>query len=256
MAEEENNNPTDEETPEPVEPEAVGETPAEEAGTSDEVAEDTDEPAATPEPEPAGTGGEAEDSGGGISADSAEQAEEAPAEEAPAEEAPAEEAPAEEAPAEEAEEPAEVLGPKAARKRARGQHTGEAKPQRTPEERIADRQALRRANAAARRRRRASERSKRGEPGQGTPPAERVPGTKKVQLGTVVSNKADKTITVRVDIVRRHRRYEKVVRQSATVHAHDEANEAAEGDVVRVIESRPLSRTKRWRLVEVVEKAR
>ena len=81
-------------------------------------------------------------------------------------------------------------------------------------------------------------------------------GTKKVQTGTVVSNKADKTITVRVDIVRRHRRYEKIVRQSATVHAHDERNEAAEGDVVRVIESRPLSRTKRWRLVEVVEKAR
>ena len=60
-----------------------------------------------------------------------------------------------------------------------------------------------------------------------------MPGTKKVQFGTVVSDKADKTITVRVDIVRRHRRYEKVVRQSATVHAHDERNEAAEGDVER-----------------------
>ena len=71
----------------------------------------------------------------------------------------------------------------------------------------------------------------------------------------MVSNKADKTITVRVDIVRRHRRYEKVVRQSSTVHAHDERNEAGEGDIVRVIESRPMSRTKRWRLVEVVEKA-
>ncbi len=81
-------------------------------------------------------------------------------------------------------------------------------------------------------------------------------GIKKVQTGTVVSNKADKTITVRVDIVKRHRRYEKIVRQSATVHAHDERNEAGEGDIVRVIESRPMSRTKRWRLVEVVEKAR
>ena len=79
---------------------------------------------------------------------------------------------------------------------------------------------------------------------------------RKSQLGTVVSDKADKTITVRVDIVRRHRRYEKVVRQSATVHAHDERNEAGTGDVVRVVESRPLSRLKRWRLVEVVEKAR
>jgi small subunit ribosomal protein S17 len=81
-------------------------------------------------------------------------------------------------------------------------------------------------------------------------------GVRKSQLGTVVSDKADKTITVRVDIVRRHRRYEKVVRQSATVHAHDERNEASAGDVVRVVESRPLSRTKRWRLIEVVEKAR
>jgi small subunit ribosomal protein S17 len=217
-------------------------------------------------------------------ADSTEQAEpeaeapaEAPVEEAPAEEAPAEEAPAEEpeataadeAPAEEPEAPApaeapaaeeapaeESLHPKERRRRRRSQHTGEAKPERSVAERAAERTAERARKAASRRRRRASERAKRGEPGQGTPPAEREPGTKKVQLGTVVSDKADKTITVRVDIVRRHRRYEKVVHRSATVHAHDERNEAGEGDVVRVVESRPLSRTKRWRLVEVVEKAR
>jgi small subunit ribosomal protein S17 len=72
----------------------------------------------------------------------------------------------------------------------------------------------------------------------------------------VVSAKADKTITVRIDLARRHPQYEKVVRQSATLHAHDAENEANEGDTVRVIETRPLSRTKRWRLVEVVEKAR
>jgi small subunit ribosomal protein S17 len=186
-----------------------------------------------------------------------EAVEEAPAEEAApeAEEAPAAE-PVPEPAAEEPEEPEESLSPKALRKRERSIHTGEAKPQRAPEERAADRDALRKAQAAARSRRRGQERSKRGEPGQGTPPAEHTPGTKKVQVGTVVSNKADKTITVRVDIVRRHRRYEKIVRQSATVRAHDEQNEAGEGDVVRVIESRPLSRTKRWRLVEVVEKAR
>jgi small subunit ribosomal protein S17 len=206
-------------------------------------------------------------------------AEEAPAEEAPAEEpeAPAEEAPAEEpeapavdeAPAEEPDAPApaeapaaeeapaeESLHPKERRRRRRSQHTGEAKPERSVAERAAERTAERARKAASRRRRRASERARRGEPGQGTPPAEREPGTKKVQLGTVVSDKADKTITVRVDIVRRHRRYEKVVHRSATVHAHDERNEAGEGDVVRVVESRPLSRTKRWRLVEVVEKAR
>ena len=191
------------------------------------------------------------------------QAEEAPAEEAPAEETPAEEQPAsdptpeaEPAEASEPAEPEEVLSPKEARKRSRSIHAGEAKPERSSEDRAKERIELRRANAASRRRRRASERAKRGEAGTGTPAAEREPGTRKVQLGTVVSDKADKTITVRVDMVRRHRRYEKVVRQSATVHAHDERNEASAGDVVRVIESRPLSRTKRWRLVEVVEKAR
>ena len=72
----------------------------------------------------------------------------------------------------------------------------------------------------------------------------------------MVSDKADKTITVRIAIARRHRRYEKIVRSSRTLHAHDESNEAHEGDVVRMVESRPLSRTKRWQLVEVVERAR
>ena len=192
----------------------------------------------------------------------AAEAEEAPAEEAA--EAPAaeesaaevEEAPAAEEAPPESSEPEEVLTPKERRKRTRATHSGEARPQRSPEDRATERVERRRAAASARRRRRAQERAKRGEPGQGTPPADREPGVRKSQLGTVVSDKADKTITVRVDIVRRHRRYEKVVRQSATVHAHDERNEASAGDVVRVVESRPLSRTKRWRLVEVVERAR
>ncbi|HTA13595.1 MAG TPA: 30S ribosomal protein S17 [Solirubrobacteraceae bacterium] len=81
-------------------------------------------------------------------------------------------------------------------------------------------------------------------------------GARKVRQGVVVSDKADKTITVRIDVARRHRRYEKIVRSSSTLHAHDENNEAHEGDVVRVVESRPLSRTKRWKLVDVLEKAR
>ncbi len=72
----------------------------------------------------------------------------------------------------------------------------------------------------------------------------------------MVSDKADKTITVRIDTARRHRMYKKIVRTSSTLHAHDEQNEAGIGDTVRVIESRPLSRTKRWRLVEVLERAR
>jgi small subunit ribosomal protein S17 len=83
-----------------------------------------------------------------------------------------------------------------------------------------------------------------------------VPGVQKVRQGVVVSDKADKTITVRIDVARRHRRYAKIVRTSNTVHAHDESNDAHTGDTVVVREARPLSRTKRWRLVEVVERAR
>ncbi|HYN49812.1 MAG TPA: 30S ribosomal protein S17 [Thermoleophilaceae bacterium] len=75
-------------------------------------------------------------------------------------------------------------------------------------------------------------------------------------MGTVVSDRADKTITVRIDSARPHRMYKKIVRTSSTLHAHDESNEAHIGDTVRVVESRPLSRTKRWRLVEVLERAR
>jgi small subunit ribosomal protein S17 len=76
-----------------------------------------------------------------------------------------------------------------------------------------------------------------------------------VRQGVVISDKSAKTIVVRIDVARRHRRYEKIVRSSSTLHAHDEHNDAHEGDVVRVIESRPLSRTKRWNLVEVLERA-
>jgi small subunit ribosomal protein S17 len=184
-----------------------------------------------------------------------EAVEETPAEETPAEEpAPAKEAvPAEEAP--------EVLSPKAKRKLDRSAHTGEARPQRSNEERATERVAERKRRADARRRARARTRSRsrerRGpERGQGTPPADREPGTRKVRQGTVISAKPDKTITVRVEITRRHPTYEKVVRNSNTVHAHDERNEAGEGDIVRVVESRPLSKLKRWRLLEVVEKAR
>jgi small subunit ribosomal protein S17 len=227
-----------EETPEAE----AEETPAEETpvdapdAVSGSGAAEADEPAADEVPDTSDAAGEP-----------------APEAEAPAEEPAAAEAPA--APAE-PEEPEEVLSPKERRKRTRSIHSGEARPQRSGEERANERVETRRSRAAARSRRRSQERAKRGEAGQGTPPAEREDGVRKSQLGTVVSDKADKTITVRVDIVRRHRRYEKVVRQSATVHAHDERNEASAGDVVRVIESRPLSKLKRWRLVEVVEKAR
>jgi small subunit ribosomal protein S17 len=72
----------------------------------------------------------------------------------------------------------------------------------------------------------------------------------------VVSDRANKTITVRIDIARQHRMYGKIVRTSSTLHAHDESNAANVGDTVRVVESRPISATKRWRLVEVLERAR
>ncbi|MBI5310704.1 MAG: 30S ribosomal protein S17 [Actinobacteria bacterium] len=82
------------------------------------------------------------------------------------------------------------------------------------------------------------------------------PGVKKTQQGTVVSSKNDKTIIVAIDVAEPHRIYKKVVRHTRKLTAHDATNDANEGDVVRVIESRPLSRTKRWRLVEVVERAK
>ena len=88
------------------------------------------------------------------------------------------------------------------------------------------------------------------------PPRERQPGAQKTRQGIVVSDRADKTITVRIDIARRHRRYEKIVRTSRRLHAHDERNDAHIGDTVIVRESRPLSRSKHWRLVEVVERAK
>jgi small subunit ribosomal protein S17 len=160
-------------------------------------------------------------------------------------------------------EPVEQLPPKERRRKARSQHSGEARPSRTPEERHAERVAERRTKAVRRRARRLQERAKAAERRAAAPAPEPlapvhapVEGRRRVRQGIVVSDKAAKTITVRIDVARRHRRYEKIVRSSSTVHAHDENNDAHEGDVVRVIESRPLSRTKRWALVDVLERAR
>jgi small subunit ribosomal protein S17 len=169
------------------------------------------------------------------------------------------------APAAQAEpaEPVEQLPPKERRRKARSKHSGEARPSRTPEERHAERLAERKNKAVRRRARRLQERAKAAERRATAPAPEAlapvhapVEGTRRVRQGIVVSDKAAKTITVRIDVARRHRRYEKIVRSSSTVHAHDENNDAHEGDVVRVIESRPLSRTKRWALVDVLERAR
>ena len=78
--------------------------------------------------------------------------------------------------------------------------------------------------------------------------------TRKVYTGTVVSNKMDKTITVAIDSYKKDRLYGKRVKQTAKFHAHDENNEANVGDVVRIMETRPLSATKKFRLIEIVEK--
>jgi len=86
------------------------------------------------------------------------------------------------------------------------------------------------------------------------PDAERG-GRRKVREGYVVSDKMDKTIVVMVEDRVKHRLYGKVLRQTSRLKAHDEQNAAAVGDRVRVMETRPLSATKRWRLVEIVEKA-
>ena len=80
-------------------------------------------------------------------------------------------------------------------------------------------------------------------------------GRRQERLGTVVSDKGDKTIVVKVDTIKAHRRYKKVVRRSKRFHAHDEQNAAKIGDIVKIIETRPLSKTKNWRLAEIVEVA-
>ena len=76
------------------------------------------------------------------------------------------------------------------------------------------------------------------------------------RTGVVLSDKMDKTIVVKVDSVTRHPVYKKVMTRSRKIKAHDENNTAANGDTVRVVQCRPLSKDKRWRLVEVVEKAK
>jgi small subunit ribosomal protein S17 len=85
---------------------------------------------------------------------------------------------------------------------------------------------------------------------------EHVRGRRQERRGVVVSSAMDKTIVVEVDTVKAHPRYKKVVRRSTKFHAHDEQNTAKVGDLVRIVETRPLSKTKNWRLAEVLEEAK
>jgi small subunit ribosomal protein S17 len=216
-----------EETP-AEEPEAEAEPAAEEAPAEEPAVEETpaaeEGPAEEPAPEPV-----AED-------EPAAEAEEPAPEEPAAEEPPAEaEEPAaevgEEAPAAAEAPAAPVVEPKKKRKRVpRAERRQRPKPKR---EKPAERKPVVR-----------------------LPKPERMRGGRKERRGVVISAAMDKTIVVRVDTVKPHPVYKKIVRRSTRLHAHDEANVAKAGDLVRVVETRPLSKTKFWRLAEVLEEAK
>jgi small subunit ribosomal protein S17 len=132
----------------------------------------------------------------------------------------------------------------------------------TPEQREEERRARRAATAKQRRAYRAKLKERRAAERKDKPAVEAQhapehgPGRPRVRQGVVTSAKGDKTITVKIDVVRRHRRYHKILRSTLKLYAHDEANNANEGDTVRVVECRPMSRSKRWRLTEVLERAK
>jgi small subunit ribosomal protein S17 len=166
-------------------------------------------------------------------------AEEPVAEEPVAEEPPAEEPVAEEPPAEEPAAPAAA--------------------QRAPEAPAAEpKRKKKRLPRPLRRQRTKSKREKPAErkPIARTPKPEGERGRRQERRGVVVSNAMDKTIVVQVQTIKAHPRYKKVVRRTQKFHAHDEQNRAKPGDVVRIVETRPLSKTKNWRLAEVVEEAK
>jgi small subunit ribosomal protein S17 len=175
---------------------------------------------------------------GEAAAEQASAAEEAASAEEPAADVPAEAA--EEAPATEAEDgeaPAEEAAPQTAaevkKKRKRLPRSQRHKHSKPVREGSAERKPLTRASK---------------------PQSER--GRRQERRGVVVSNAMDKTIVVKVDTIKAHPRYKKVVRRSAKFHAHDEQNSANVGDVVRIVETRPLSKTKHWKLVQIVEAAK
>jgi len=214
----ENEAPAEEPAAEAAE-EAVAEAPAEEPEAVEETAEVAEEPVAEAPAEEAPVAEEA----------TAEPAAEAAADEPAAEATEAAAEPAAEAEPEAA--PAPQSGPKPKQKRLpRSQ-----RPQRTRPTRVkaAERKPIVRLEK---------------------PEHER--GRRQERQGTVVSDAMEKTIVVKVEVVKAHPKYKKVVRRSVKFHAHDEQSTAKVGDIVRIVETRPLSKTKRWRLAEVVEAAK
>ncbi|MGH3050434.1 MAG: 30S ribosomal protein S17, partial [Gaiellaceae bacterium] len=179
-------------------------------------------------------------------AEAVPEPESATADEAPAEEAASEETAPEEPAAEAEAEPASEPAAAAAEEAAPVQQSG-PKPKR---------------KRLPRRLRPQKTRPKRAAPSAARKPIVREPkpehdrGRSQERRGVVVSSAMDKTIVVKVDLIKSHPRYKKVVRRSVKFHAHDEQNTANVGDVVRIVETRPLSKTKRWRLAEVLEVAK
>jgi small subunit ribosomal protein S17 len=212
---------------EPAVAETVAEPPAEEPVA--EAEEPVEEPAAEAE-EPAADGPVAEEA---AAEEPAAEAVEAPAEESAAEpEEPVEETAAA-APA--AASPAPAAAPEAPAKPAK---------KRLP-------RALRHKHVKPKR-----ERAAKRKPITRVPKAEPELGRRQERRGVVVSDKGDKTIVVKVSVTKAHPKYKKVVRRTRKFHAHDEGNSAAIGDTVRIVETRPLSKTKNWRLAEIVERAK
>jgi ribosomal protein uS17 len=210
------------EEPAAEEPEAAEEPAAEEPAA--EEPEAADEPAAE---EPAAEEPAAEEP----VAEAEPVAEEAAAEEPAAEEPAAEAEPAAEEPAAEEAAPAPQSEPKKKRKRLpRRLRPQKTRPSHAP--------------------------SGTRKPIVRQPKPEHDRGRRQERRGVVVSSAMDKTIVVKVDVITSHQRYKKVIRRSVKFHAHDEQNAANVGDVVRIVETRPLSKTKRWRLAEVVEAAK
>jgi ribosomal protein uS17 len=222
----------------PAAPESVEETPAE-ADTPAEEPEAAAEEAPAEEP----------------AAEELAAAEEPAAEEPVAEEAVTEEPAAVEAPAEEpaAEEPA-AEEPAAEEPATEEPAAEEAAPAPQSEPKKKGKRLPRRLRPQKTRRRPLPSGERKPLVRQPKPEHER--GRRQERRGVVVSSAMDKTIVVKVDVITSHQRYKKVIRRSVKFHAHDEQNAANVGDVVRIVETRPLSKTKRWRLAEVVEAAK
>ena len=210
-------------------------------------------------------------------AEEAAVVEEAVAEEAAVEETAVEEAAVEEAAAEEAAEPEAVVEEAAVEETAVEEPVAVEEPAAVEAEKVSDTEVSDtvasdvavEAPAKKQKSRKhvpRSERRKRSVPAREVlkerKPIVRLPkpeydrAARQERRGIVVSDKADKTIIVKVDVTKLHPRYKKVVRRSVKFHAHDETNQAGIGDVVRIVETRPLSKTKCWRLAEIVEKAK